>query len=140
MFEQLILIVHALAAIAMVGLIMIQHGKGADMGASFGSGSSQTVLGVQGGGNLLTHATAVLATVFFVTSLTLGYYAKQQSQTTGDVIIEVPVAEQVLNKSALNDEIPTIVEKPASGEKVPAAKEVSEASNVPAVDSDVPKE
>ena len=69
MLEQLILVIHALAAVAIIALILIQHGKGADMGASFGSGASQTVLGVQGGGNMLTRSTAILVAVFFLTSL-----------------------------------------------------------------------
>ena len=129
MLEQLILIVHTLAAIAMVGLIMIQHGKGADMGASFGSGSSATVLGVQGGGNLLTHATAVLATVFFVTSLTLGYFAKQHSMTLEELVIDEPAVEQVITTKA-DEEIPAMIE----------TQETVEASEVPATEGEIPAE
>ena len=72
MYEQLVLIVHALTAVAMIGLILIQQGKGAEAGASFGGGGSQTVFGVQGGGNLLTRWTAILATVFFSRSFPCG--------------------------------------------------------------------
>ena len=139
MLEQLILIVHALAAIAMVGLIMIQQGKGADMGASFGSGGSQTVLGVGGSGNLLTHATATFATVFFVTSLTLGYFAKQQSVALEDLVIDEPLAEEVVDTSAVNEEIPAMAEFQTS-EEVPAAS-ASDSSDVPAVtDDEIPAE
>jgi preprotein translocase subunit SecG len=92
-----------LAAIGITGLVLIQHGKGADMGASFGSGASQTIFGSVGSGNALTKSTAWLATVFFATSLVLALFAKQQSaqsiedegliQNTG-VLTETPAAAQ----------------------------------------------
>lgn len=75
-----ILTVHIVVSIAMIGLILIQHGKGADAGASFGAGASGTVFGAGGSANFLTRATAVLTTVFFVTSITLAVFAKEQSQ------------------------------------------------------------
>ena len=74
MLEQVILIVHVLAAILIVGLILLQQGKGADAGASFGGGASGTVFGVQGSGNVLTQWTSILAALFFATSLGLAYY------------------------------------------------------------------
>jgi len=77
--ESLVIIVHVLAAIGITGLVLIQQGKGADMGASFGSGASQTIFGSVGSGNALTKSTAWLATMFFVTSLVLALYAKQQA-------------------------------------------------------------
>ncbi len=79
MIEQIILVVHVLVAIAIVALILLQQGKGADAGASFGGGGSQTVFGPTGGGNVLTRATAILATVFFITSFSLAIYAKQKA-------------------------------------------------------------
>lgn len=92
--EQLILIVHVLAALGIVGLILLQQGKGADMGASFGSGSSQTVFGANGGANALTRATAILATIFFCTSLALAYTAKHKMIDSGDIIEDIPTLEQ----------------------------------------------
>ena len=77
--ESLVIIVHVLAAIGITGLVLIQHGKGADMGASFGSGASQTIFGSVGSGNALTKSTTWLAVIFFVTSLTLALFAKQQA-------------------------------------------------------------
>lgn len=119
MLEQLIVIIHILAAISVVGLILLQQGKGADMGASFGSGASQTVLGVQGGGNFLTHTTAILATVFFVSSLSLAYYAKQKSMVNTDEVI----IEQTLDQAnSVNDEVP-VAENDAAVE-VPVAETV----------------
>lgn len=74
-----ILALHIIVAISMIGLILIQHGKGADAGASFGAGGAGTVFGATGAANFLTRATAVMTAIFFITSLTLGYFAKQQS-------------------------------------------------------------
>lgn len=73
-----ILALHIIVAIALSGLILIQHGKGADAGASFGSAG--TVFGASGSANFLTRTTAILATIFFCTSLALGYHAQQQAR------------------------------------------------------------
>lgn len=72
---QLILMIHVVIAIVLIALVLIQHGKGADIGAAFGSGASQTVFGSQGSGSFLFRLTGGLAAAFFVTSLTLGYIA-----------------------------------------------------------------
>ena len=93
--EQIVLIVHVLIAIAIIGLILLQQGKGADMGASFGGGGSQTLFGPSGGGNALTRATAVLATLFFVTSFGLAIIAKDKTRIdTGSNGLEA-VAEEL---------------------------------------------
>lgn len=76
----IILALHIIVAITLSGLILIQHGKGADAGASFGSGAAGTVFGASGSANFLTRTTAVLATVFFITSLALGYHAQEQAK------------------------------------------------------------
>ncbi len=93
--EQIILIVHLLVALAIIGLIMLQQGKGAEMGASFGAGASQTLFGTDGSGNVLTKATAVLATAFFVTSFGLAIVAKDKASSTGDADILIPVEDVV---------------------------------------------
>ena len=92
--EQLILIAHLLIALAIIGLIMLQQGKGAEMGASFGAGASQTLFGADGGGNVLTKATALLAIAFFVTSFALAIVAKDQAGTTDELDIPA-LTEQV---------------------------------------------
>ena len=79
MLHNILLVVHVLIAVGLVALILIQQGKGADAGAAFGSGASGTVFGSQGSASFLTRMTAVLATLFFVTSLTLAYFATQQA-------------------------------------------------------------
>lgn len=109
--EQIVLILHVLAAIAVIALILFQQGKGADMGASMGAGASQTLFGSSGGGSVLTRATAILATIFFCTSLALAYVAKQRAGAGTD-IIEVETQQLIEDVPALveteGDEIPTL--------------------------------
>ena len=83
---SVILIVHVLIGFALCVLVLLQHGKGADMGAAFGSGSSGSLFGASGSANFLSRVTAMLATVFFVTSLTLAYIASHRSGTAGSVV------------------------------------------------------
>ena len=82
----LILVVQMLSALAMIGLILIQHGKGADMGAAFGSGGSGSLFGATGGANFLSRTTAVLAAVFFVCTLLLAYFSNARPAATGSVL------------------------------------------------------
>ena len=81
--ELLVLILHVLAAIGICGLVLLQHGKGADVGAAFGSGSSGSLFGASGSANFLSRATAILALVFFLTSLGLTYVSSRKTDTRG---------------------------------------------------------
>ena len=90
--EQFILIFHFVIAVALIGLILIQQGKGAEAGASFGAGASQTVFGSSGGWNFFSKTTALLATVFFVTSVSLAIIAKNRT-IVPDVLL--PELQQV---------------------------------------------
>lgn len=90
---NVILAIHIIVAIAMIGLILIQHGKGADAGASFGAGSSGTVFGAAGSANFLTRTTAVLAVIFFTTSLTLAVHARKQADS--QYKLDVPASSQI---------------------------------------------
>lgn len=85
-----LLAIHIIVAIVMVGFILIQHGKGADAGASFGSGAAGTVFGAAGSANFLTRTTAVLAAIFFMTSLALAHFAQKQAED--QLRLDVPVA------------------------------------------------
>lgn len=76
--HSFVLIVHIILAVLMIGLILVQHGKGADAGASFGGGGAATVFGASGSANFLTRLTAILTALFFVTSLTLAVFAKNR--------------------------------------------------------------
>ena len=82
----IILTVQMLSALGMIGLILIQHGKGADMGAAFGSGGSGSLFGASGSANFLSRTTAVLATVFFVCTLALAYFGNLRPSTSGSVL------------------------------------------------------
>ncbi len=84
---QLILMVHVVIAIVLIVLVLIQHGKGADIGATFGSGASQTVFGSQGSGSFLFRLTGGLAAAFFATSLILGFIASSNYKHAQKVII-----------------------------------------------------
>ena len=77
--ETLVLVIHVLAALVLVGLVLLQHGKGADVGAAFGSGSAGSVFGSAGSANFLSRATAILATVFFVTSMELTFFSTRKT-------------------------------------------------------------
>lgn len=88
---NVVLAVQMLTALAMIGLILIQHGKGADMGAAFGSGSSGSLFGASGSANFLSRATAVLAAVFFVATLALAYFGNARPASSGSVL-ESPAA------------------------------------------------
>jgi preprotein translocase subunit SecG len=81
-----ILAVQMLSALTMIGLILVQHGKGADMGAAFGSGGSGSLFGATGGANFLSRTTAVLAAVFFVTTLMLAYFGNLRPSSSGSVL------------------------------------------------------
>ena len=89
--NQVILVVHLLVALAIIGLILLQRGKGADVGASFGGGASQTVFGSSGGGNVLTSATGWLSALFFATSFGLAMIADQQNAVSDDLGFDVPL-------------------------------------------------
>ncbi len=97
--QQFILIIHVIVAVSVIILVLIQQGKGADIGASFGSGASQTVFGSQGSATFLGKLTAVLAAIFFMTSLGLGYMAakatKQPNSALSSLVTsQVPPVEK----------------------------------------------
>jgi len=90
---SVVLTVHILVGLAVIGLVLIQHGKGADMGAAFGGGSSGSLFGASGSANFLSRTTGVLATLFFLTSLSLAYLGSNQPKTTGSLMQETVKSE-----------------------------------------------
>ena len=125
--ESVLVVVHLFLAIGLVGLILIQHGKGADMGAAFGSGASATVFGSRGASNFLSRTTAVLAAAFFVTSLTLAYFAMQSDEP------------ETLMESAPPAAIETVVPEAPPASDLPSVPEVPEAVAPSASEGDVPQ-
>lgn len=96
--EKLVLIIHVLAAAGVIGLVLLQHGKGADMGAAFGSGASGSLFGVSGSSNFMSRATAGCVAVFFTTSLVLAYMASHR--TDGESVVKSRVSAVATQKQA----------------------------------------
>jgi preprotein translocase subunit SecG len=130
MLQTMLLVLHLLVAAGICGFVLLQHGKGADMGAAFGSGASGTIFGASGSANFLSRTTAVLAAVFFATSLGLTWFASTQGAPQG--VMQKGIVEKMAPKS---DEVP-----PASG-AAPAAEPAKAAPEAPAgsKSSEVPK-
>jgi preprotein translocase subunit SecG len=93
MFQALI-IVHVLIALSIIGMVLLQQGRGADAGAGFGGGASNTLFGARGSASFLSRTTAILALLFFSTSLLLAYLGDKQDNTSKD-IMDAPVSERV---------------------------------------------
>jgi len=122
-----IVALHVLIALAIIGLVLLQHGKGADMGSGFGGGSSGSLFGATGSANFLSRATAVLATIFFLTSLGLGYLATNKPRTSGGVLeaAKKELSAPAEGKAAADSS--TAASKPAAA----APAEASKAKDVP---------
>ncbi|MED5388161.1 MAG: preprotein translocase subunit SecG [Pseudomonadota bacterium] len=131
-------VVHVLAALGLIGLVLIQHGKGADAGASFGGGGSQTVFGSAGSANFLTRATAVLAVLFFITSMALAWMARQEAEGVRSYLPELETLEQEADVPAA----PADSSAPATMSEVPVVSDDAEAqkevSDVPQADVESP--
>ncbi|MGB7817092.1 MAG: preprotein translocase subunit SecG [Methylotenera sp.] len=93
--ENLVTIIHVLAAAGVIGLVLLQHGKGADMGAAFGSGASGSLFGVSGSSNFMSKATAICVTIFFATSLTLAYMTSHRAGNGSVVKVQEVKSEAV---------------------------------------------
>ena len=91
--QTILLITHTIIALVIIVLVLLQRGKGADAGAAFGAGASGTVFGSRGSGSFFSRATAVLATIFFATSLTLAYFASQGTEGPTSLLEDAPAVE-----------------------------------------------
>ncbi len=123
--QSIALVIHVALSIAVIGLVLIQHGKGADAGAAFGSGASSTVFGARGAASFLTRLTTVLAVCFFATSIALFYMAANRDTGSGSVTDGLPVIE------APASDVPSVTVE----EDAPAATD----SESGAADTDLPK-
>lgn len=109
--ETIILMIHILSSLALIGFILIQHGKGAEVGANFGGGASQTVFGSQGSGSFLTRTTAILVTIFFLTNLGLGHYGGLRVKSNSiDQLID-KVQSQETSSGSSKDSSKPVIEK-----------------------------
>jgi preprotein translocase subunit SecG len=116
LMENLITVIHVLAAAGVIGLVLIQHGKGADMGAAFGSGASGSLFGVSGSSNILSKLTAACVVVFFCTSLTLAYMASHRAGNSS--VIKMPAASNNINV------VPTATKAPETAPSGNTAKDI----------------
>ena len=120
MLYSILVAIDVLLAVGIIGLVLIQHGKGADVGAAFGSGASGTVFGARGSATFLTRATALLATLFFANSLLLAYLATHQPEAESVIDQSLPALEEVVEMPA--DEIqpePQGQQSPATASDLP---------------------
>ena len=124
---QIILVAHLVVALTIIGLIMLQQGKGADMGASFGAGGSQTLFGSDGGGNVLTKATGWLVVLFFASSFSLALLATQRSAVVDDLDLAIP--------ATVETEAPVVTEElPELDNDLPVATGSSQEEDLPSLD------
>ena len=117
-FYSVVLAVHIVVALAIVGLVLMQHGKGADMGAAFGSGASGSLFGATGSANFLSRTTGILAAVFFVTSLTLAYVASVKPKNSGSVMQE-PLQSAPAASVVVGEPSPTSLSSGSKAQDVP---------------------
>jgi len=123
-----VVVAHVLVALAIIGLVLLQHGKGADMGSGFGSGSSGSLFGATGSANFLSRMTAALATIFFLTSLGLAYLATNKPKPTGTGVLDAVKSEQpaAAKPEAQSPAPPADIPKPSG-----AAPEAQKPKDVP---------
>ena len=129
--QKTVLIVHTLIALGIIALVLLQRGKGADAGAAFGAGASGTVFGARGSGSFFSRATAVLATAFFASSLTLAYLSSQRSGDPESVLEGAPVIEETV------DEAPA-EELAIPDADMPALEPSDDVDLAPEIDADMP--
>ncbi len=133
--QSTFLIIHTLIALAIIGLVLLQRGKGADAGAAFGAGASGTVFGARGSSSFFSRATAVLATAFFATSLTLAYLSSQRTTGPESLLENAPAVE---TEQALPAAPPTDEQLPAALPELEDAEPAAEDPGLPALDEEDP--
>lgn len=114
MLETVVVVFHLLGALGVIVLVLLQQGKGADAGASFGAGASNTVFGSQGSATFLSKFTAILAASFFITSLGLGYFAKEKAHQLTQVGLPDPAVMEAPKQKPAASDVPVLeAQKPA---------------------------
>ena len=136
--QKIILIIHTLIALSIIALVLLQRGKGADAGAGFGAGASGTVFGARGSGSFFSRMTAIMATAFFISSLTLAYLSSQRPAGPEGLLQGSPVLEEAV------EEAPVLEEPAAEGDMPalePAVEDAAEAvEDMPALEPEAPAE
>jgi preprotein translocase subunit SecG len=135
--QSTVLIIHTLIALAIIGLVLLQRGKGADAGAAFGAGASGTVFGARGSGSFFSRATAILATAFFATSLTLAFLSSQRSTGPESLLESAPAVE---GEQTAPETLPAEEQTPAALPELEDTAPAAEESGLPALDDEAPVE
>lgn len=130
--QKAVLIAHTLIALLIIVLVLLQRGKGADAGAAFGAGASGTVFGARGSASFFSRATAVCATLFFVSSLALAYLSSQASSAPDSLLENAPVVE-----TAPNEEVPAISEETPVSD-LPELEPTDEPADLPDLEEEAP--
>ncbi len=133
--QSTFLIIHTLIALSIIGLVLLQRGKGADAGAAFGAGASGTVFGARGSSSFFSRATAVLAAAFFATSLTLAYLSSQRTSGPESLLENVPAVE---TEQALPAAPPADEQLPAALPELEDAEPAAEDPGLPVLDEEDP--
>jgi len=139
--QSIALVIHVILAVAVIGLVLMQHGKGADAGAAFGSGASATVFGAGGSASFLTKATTALATLFFVTSLFLFYLAAHRDgsvRSVTDSVTDIPGLVDEAAPEAAPSDLPGIVDDAGDAAADSTAGDNASEAQAPASESDLP--
>ncbi|HKC30738.1 MAG TPA: preprotein translocase subunit SecG [Burkholderiales bacterium] len=121
-WTNVLIVLHVVVALAIIGLVLLQHGKGADMGSGFGGGASGSLFGATGSANFLSRTTAVLATLFFLLSLALAYVATHRTADDASVVDRVPAKAKPAaeaQKPAAEPQKPAVPAEAPSGKEVP---------------------
>lgn len=130
--QTILTVVHLFLAIGLIALVLMQHGKGADAGAAFGSGSSGTVFGASGAGNFLSRSTAILATLFFVTSIALGYFSMQKDTGGADIMQGLQQKTKAIPGQKLD--LPQVQLEPVAAGEAPKVQETTKPTDMPPID------
>ena len=129
--SKAVLIVHTLIALGIIALVLLQRGKGADAGAGFGAGASGTVFGARGSGSFFSRATAILATAFFISSLTLAYLSSQTADAPDSLLEGAPIVEDSADEAVdASEELPI--------SDMPSLEPAEDAGDMPAAEDEMP--
>jgi len=136
--QKIVLIVHTLIALGIIALVLLQRGKGADAGAAFGAGASGTVFGARGSGSFFSRATAVLATAFFASSLTLAYLSSQHSGEPTSVLEGAAAVEETVEEAPAEELVIPDADMPALDPSDDAELAPESDADLPALEEEAP--
>ena len=146
LWYTVMIVLHVVIALAIIGLVLLQHGKGADMGSGFGGGASASLFGATGSANFLSRTTAVLATVFFILSLALAYFASNRPKSESGILDAVKTEKPASDVPRPASDVPQAPQKPgaeaakpAAETAKPAAEAAKPASEAAKPDAETPK-